>query len=79
MDLANLSAESKATVGRDSRDSFGLAGVQSDKAHRRRSAGPVTLLEFARSLPENKISFPQVKHCINSRVACGMLLVMIAT
>lgn len=60
MDLANLSAESKATTDRDSRDKFGLAGVQTDQPHRRRSNGPVTLLEFARSLPEHKISFPQV-------------------
>jgi hypothetical protein len=60
MDLANLLAESKATTHRDSRDNFGLAGVQTDKTHRRRSDGPVTLLEFARSLPGQKISFPQV-------------------
>lgn len=60
MDLANLSADSKATADRDSRDKFGLAGVQTDKTHRRRSVGPVTLLEFARSLPEHRISFPQV-------------------
>ena len=60
MDLATLQSESKSTARRDSRDSFGLAGVQGDKAHRHRSAGPVTLLEYARSLPEHRISFPQV-------------------
>jgi hypothetical protein len=60
MDLAALHSESKSTAQRDSRDSFGLAGVQSDKLHRHRSTGPVTLLEYARSLPEHKISFPQV-------------------
>jgi hypothetical protein len=62
MDLSTLQAESKATANRDSRDSFGLAGVQSDKPHRRRSlAAPVTLLEYAQSLPGHKISFPQVR------------------
>ena len=63
MDLAALNAESKSTAQRDQRDQFGLAGVQSDKAHkahRHRSAGPTTLLEYARTLPDNKISFPQV-------------------
>jgi hypothetical protein len=54
MDLAALNAESKSTAQRDQRDQFGLAGVQSDKAHkshRHRSAGPTTLLEYARTLP----------------------------
>ena len=73
MDLSTLQAESKATANRDSRDSFGLAGVQTDKPHRRRSLGaPVTLLEYAQSLPGHKISFPQVRRemaCCS--VICG--------
>jgi hypothetical protein len=60
MDLAALQSESKSTAQRDSRDNFGLGGVQTDKSHRRRSVGHATLLEYAQSLPEQKISFPQV-------------------
>ena len=60
MDLAALHAESKSTSQRDSRDQFGLAGAQTDKPHRHRSAGPTALLEYARTLPDNKISFAQV-------------------
>jgi hypothetical protein len=60
MDLASLHSESKSTAHRDSRDNFGLAGVQTDKAHRRRAEGPVTLLEYIRALPDRRISFPQV-------------------
>ena len=75
MDLAALHAESKSAPNRDSRDNFGMAGVQTEKSHRHRSAGPATLLEYARSLPENKISFPQVPPKCVFRVSCSLWFV----